>query len=526
MPSEENKEHLPVGYLLRAPFYILFLQTLRFYHQFFAAAKRWAKRLCRRIAHSLFVIFCKPFVLMGHGNLLAGTARLVMQAALCLWGVLLVVPCVRNTLGFGISYMGRVVAVTQTAETAENGILRATQVMQFFDMPETPTVTRVVAEKRTLCDVGGVSDALVACHGDALTRAGGLFIDGDFIGAVEDTDALKTMLEALRTARDDGTETKPSTFVQKTEITDGAYPNDTLLTADALREKLLSAQRAPLCYTVQNGDTLIGIARANGLTLRELRERNPAFADSDLVHAGDSLVIQPAAGLLQVRRYIQKTYTEVIPYETKILQNNRHYVGEKHISVRGVNGSQEVTAEIELTDGVETGRTVLKATVLKMPVTRKVQVGTRRGSRTGKYVNGDGVATGSYTWPAPGMRTITSYFGRRWGTVHQGLDISGYNAKGKPIVAADGGRVYAVNSTSTWGTGIFAGYGYAVIIDHGNGVKTLYAHCSKIAVKAGQKVTKGQTIAYIGSTGYSTGAHLHFEVRVNNRRVDPLPYLQ
>ena len=124
------------------------------------------------------------------------------------------------------------------------------------------------------------------------------------------------------------------------------------------------------------------------------------------------------------------------------------------------------------------------------------------------------------------MRTITSYFGRRWGTLHQGLDISGYNAMGKPIVAADGGKVFAVNSTGTWGTGIFAGYGYAVIIDHGNGVKTLYAHCSKIAVRAGQKVTKGQTIAYIGSTGYSTGAHLHFEVRVNNRRVDPLPYLQ
>ena len=227
-----------------------------------------------------------------------------------------------------------------------------------------------------------------------------------------------------------------------------------------------------------------------------------------------------------MRRYVQRTYTESIPFETKIRQNDRHYVGEKHISVKGVNGSQEVTAEIELTDGVETARTVLSATVLKMPVTQKVQVGTRRGSRTGKYINGDGIATGSYTWPAPGMRTITSYFGRRWGTLHQGLDISGYNAMGKPIVAADGGKVFAVNSTGTWGTGIFAGYGYAVILDHGNGVKTLYAHCSKIAVKAGQKVTKGQTIAYIGSTGYSTGAHLHFEVRVNNRRVDPLPYLQ
>ncbi len=524
-PQEEDLP-IPVGYVLRAPFYILFVQTLRFYHHLFSAVTRWAKRCGRRIVKSLYAVFCKPFALMGQGKTLDGVLRLLLTVAVGAWSILLIVPCVRNTLAFGIVYQGKTVAAAATAATADAGIRRATQVMQFFNMPETPTVTHLVYAKRALCDVGDISDALVACHSDALTRAGGLFIDGSFLGAVEDIEGLQTLLETIRTARDDGTESKPSVFVQKAEITVGAYPNGTLLSVDAMREKLLSTQREPLCYTVQNGDTLIGIARANGLTLSELRERNTAFAGSDMLHAGDTLVIQPAAGLLQVRRYVQRTYTESIPFETKIRQNDRHYVGEKHISVKGVNGSQEVTAEIELTDGVETARTVLSATVLKMPVTQKVQVGTRRGSRTGKYVNGDGIATGSYTWPAPGMRTITSYFGRRWGTLHQGLDISGYNAMGKPIVAADGGKVLAVNSTGTWGTGIFAGYGYAVILDHGNGVKTLYAHCSKIAVKAGQKVTKGQTIAYIGSTGYSTGAHLHFEVRVNNRRVDPLPYLQ
>ena len=232
--------------------------------------------------------------------------------------------------------------------------------------------------------------------------------------------------------------------------------------------------------------------------------------------------MKTSASLLQVCRYLQKTYVETIPYETRVQFNDNFYVDEERIFVKGVNGSQEVTAEIEYTDGVETGRTVLSSKVLKKPVTQKMRIGTQKGSRP----DGSGVASGRFTWPLPQFTTITSYYGARWGTVHQGIDISGYNVYGASIVAADGGVVYAVNRTSSWGTGMFSGYGYAVIIDHGNGLRTLYAHCSKIAVKAGQRVSKGQVIAYVGNTGKSTGPHLHFEVRKNNRRVDPMDYLK
>ena len=136
-PQEEDLP-IPVGYVLRAPFYILFVQTLRFYHRLFSAVMRWAKRCGRRIVKSLYAVFCKPFALMGQGKTLDGVLRLLLTAAVGAWSILLIVPCVRNTLAFGIVYQGKTVAAAATAATADAGILRATQVMQFFNMPETP----------------------------------------------------------------------------------------------------------------------------------------------------------------------------------------------------------------------------------------------------------------------------------------------------------------------------------------------------------------------------------------------------
>jgi murein DD-endopeptidase MepM/ murein hydrolase activator NlpD len=116
-------------------------------------------------------------------------------------------------------------------------------------------------------------------------------------------------------------------------------------------------------------------------------------------------------------------------------------------------------------------------------------------------------------WPASG--TVTSGYGARWGTVHKGLDIA--NATGTPIWAAAAGEVFHA--------GTFGGYGNAVLIDHGNGMTTLYGHQSRIAVSVGQQVSQGQVIGYIGSTGNSTGPHLHFEVRIGDTPRDPAPYL-
>jgi murein DD-endopeptidase MepM/ murein hydrolase activator NlpD len=122
-------------------------------------------------------------------------------------------------------------------------------------------------------------------------------------------------------------------------------------------------------------------------------------------------------------------------------------------------------------------------------------------------------SSSGFIWPVNG--TLTSPFGWRWGRMHEGIDIAAPG--GTPIAAAASGVViYA---------GWLGGYGNLVVVDHGGGIATAYGHQSSIAVGNGQQVSQGQTIGYVGSTGHSTGNHLHFEVRVQGAPVDPLGYL-
>lgn len=133
---------------------------------------------------------------------------------------------------------------------------------------------------------------------------------------------------------------------------------------------------------------------------------------------------------------------------------------------------------------------------------------------TGKYTGG------KMTWPLPGHYIITSKFGNRLHPIlkvyklHTGVDIAGSGCNGSPVVAAAAGTVIK----ATYSTA----YGNYIIIDHGGGITTLYAHSSKLLVKAGDKVERGQEIMKVGTTGYSTGPHLHFEVRENGKYVNPL----
>jgi murein DD-endopeptidase MepM/ murein hydrolase activator NlpD len=135
-----------------------------------------------------------------------------------------------------------------------------------------------------------------------------------------------------------------------------------------------------------------------------------------------------------------------------------------------------------------------------------------RAAQAGSTVPGAVSATG-LVWPV--TASLTSPFGWRWGRMHEGIDLAA--SQGTPILAAAAGTViYA---------GWLGGYGNLVVIDHGGGVATAYGHQSQIAAGVGQSVNRGDVIGYVGSTGRSTGPHLHFEVRVNGQAVDPLGYL-
>ena len=137
---------------------------------------------------------------------------------------------------------------------------------------------------------------------------------------------------------------------------------------------------------------------------------------------------------------------------------------------------------------------------------------------------GDWQPTGALQWPLTITGTITSQFGYRTDPItdetsyHSGTDIA--VPEGTPILAAADGTVSVANALDSWG----GSYGYYVKLDHGNGLETLYAHCSSICVTAGQQVKAGQVIGFVGHTGRATGDHLHFEVYQNGQRTDALTY--
>ncbi|HEV7826735.1 MAG TPA: M23 family metallopeptidase [Mycobacteriales bacterium] len=161
--------------------------------------------------------------------------------------------------------------------------------------------------------------------------------------------------------------------------------------------------------------------------------------------------------------------------------------------------------------GVLAARTAAPAA----PVATTTAAGTAAASGTEFAAALDSAVASGGTWAKPAEGRVTSGFGPRWGTQHKGLDIGA--TTGTPIRAVGEGTV----RLARW----YGGYGNAVIIDHANGVSTLYGHASELDVKPGQRVTAGQLIGKVGSTGDSTGPHLHLEVRVKDRQIDPQPWL-
>ena len=148
-------------------------------------------------------------------------------------------------------------------------------------------------------------------------------------------------------------------------------------------------------------------------------------------------------------------------------------------------------------------------------VVKKVTVSSTKVS-SGKVATGKAPNVGiNFAYPVDSPN-ISSGYGARWGRTHKGLDFA--ESTGTNIYASAPGTV----TFSGWNTG---GFGYLVIISHGNGVQTYYAHCSSLVAKVGQNVSQGQLIAKVGNTGRSFGAHLHFEIRVNGVAYNPALYL-
>ena len=236
----------------------------------------------------------------------------------------------------------------------------------------------------------------------------------------------------------------------------------------------------------------------------ELQSLNPDV-DPAKIYVGDQLVMNRQVPQITVQTKEIAVYNENVPYDITYEDTGSMYQGETKVKSAGIYGKREVTAEIVRNNGVEVGRTELGERLLSEPTSQVVLRGTKEIPPL--------IGTGSFQYPARGR--LSSKFGARWGRQHEGIDIAA--PVGTDVRAADGGKVIY----SGWAGAL----GYCVKIDHGGNMTTVYGHCSKLLVSVGDRVYKDQLIAKMGSTGRSTGSHVHFEIRKNGVAQNPLKYL-
>ncbi len=266
---------------------------------------------------------------------------------------------------------------------------------------------------------------------------------------------------------------------------------------------LRGSERKENEYKIAEGDTLWSISRKFDTSVDEILSINPGLEENIVL--GDVISVKAYVPVVNVTTQQVKEYTEPIGYETQVVETDSMYRGKSEITQSGENGEVAVVASIVKENGLEVSREILSQTTIKEPVTRIKKVGTKeppKGYGTGKFIS-------------PVYGTITSRYGYRRSGFHKGIDIA--NSYGTPIRAADNGIVIAAG----W-SGLF---GKLVKIDHQNGYVTYYAHNSSFAVSVGDVVEKGQTIAYMGSTGNSTGNHCHFEIYKNGVLQNPDNYI-
>lgn len=371
--------------------------------------------------------------------------------------------------------------------------------------------------------VGCVTFFLIFINFTTKTQAGGLtdvagktiladLISNEFSGFEEDEQFIiesfdrEATISATQQAYLDNLDSfRPQPKISMNDIDEEEIPDEEAMQtiqggASMVRQDSAStritkrSRKETVQYTVLPGDSISTIAESFGISVSTVLWENDLSAYS-IIRPGDELDILPESGLTHkiasgetVSSIAKKYSTE----EAQILEKNKLasgavlQVGEKIF----IPGGKKVTYPV-YKPVTYTGYSAIK------------QLVTAPSAKP--------VAGNKMNWPTTAT-TITQYYSWR----HTGLDLA--SRIGTPIFSADAGTI----EVAGWGTG----YGNQIVVDHGGGKKTRYAHLSKFNVKVGDKVGKGQTIGEMGSTGWSTGSHLHFEVIINGTKYNPLNYIK
>ncbi|QIB70255.1 peptidoglycan DD-metalloendopeptidase family protein [Aminipila butyrica] len=337
--------------------------------------------------------------------------------------------------------------------------------------------------------------------------------------AVNTEEDAKAVFEGLKTYYLNGSTDPNATVVFDKEIgwdpydaeAVGGDPAWVMSVPDAIAY-IIKGTTTPKTYVVQGGDTVWDIAVKSSISVEDLEKMNPGITSS-------SLQIGSTVNLYDAKPFVAITTTETlvgaesIPYETVYEDSNTLYRGQSKVKTAGVSGSKNVTSQVIKQNGVIVASNVLSEQVTTEP---QNQVSLKGTAAVPALTASSGKASSGILWsPMSHMEVSSTYGASRGSRRHEGIDLR--NPAGTPFgAAADGVVIYAGYSGS---------YGNIVKVDHGGGLQTYYAHCNSMSVTAGQKVTKGQTLGTVGSTGNATGNVLHFEVRINGVSQNPLNYL-
>lgn len=327
-----------------------------------------------------------------------------------------------------------------------------------------PLYKVVTVKSNELLDADIISDSIVENAKEDARYACGIYIDGKFLCA------LNSELDARQVF---------SNILDK-------YPKE---------------KETDIVGFVESVDFVQGLYDDNESTIWDSEELSQALSKDKLV---------------SVKVVKTVTVNESTAFKTVKSESSKLYKGTQRIKRKGVKGTDKVTYLVTYINGKKQNSKEIDRVTVSKPVDQLVEVGTKKTSGGASTYKKNGA---KLIWPVPGVYSVSSPYGRRWGRLHGGIDITNGHCNGKTIVAAASGTVVQAGYDSS--------YGYHVVIKHSSSMSTCYAHMQKgsIKVKTGQYVTGGQPIGKVGSTGHSTGPHCHFEVRINGNRVNPRNYV-
>ncbi len=379
------------------------------------------------------------------------------------------------------------------------------------------TYSLAIKDKNSLTGSDTLRDRLLEKSSGEGVTACGVFIDGRLLGAVRsEAEGRQVIEKLLEPYNKEGV--FALSFAEEIEFRQGLYGEKLIMSASELQKALEGGERKVSVHKAAAGDTLQSIALTYGMTKEELVTLNELPEDTAELSADTEIKVYEQDIILTLREVKAEVAAQETDFETIEIKTNALYSGTERVLSEGKKGRDQVTSLVTTEGGKKVSSKEISRLNVTKPVPQRVQIGTKPLDEA--YSNSMG---GIFLWPIIGAYGINSDYGYRWGKLHAGLDLGMGNAPGTSL----GKSIIAVAQGTVIVAGTHSSYGYYVIIDHGGGLQTLYAHClaNSLMVVPGQIVAAGEPIARVGSTGYSTGPHLHFEVRVNGNRVNPRPYL-